>query len=163
MERGDKGEGEEKPAKLAREFGKAGIKSKKPLKLRMDGPVDGLVGTDTDEGFTLTIPGRKALSTTTALVKKDDRLSAVDVINKEDGVEIAVRFKGDKPDYFAKVQGDRLEIALDTAAASSDDEGESEAKVAKAEKTEKSVKSAKSAKKTASKPKAKPKKKSSKK
>ncbi len=160
MERGEKGEGEEKPAKLAREFGKAGLKSKKPLKLRMDGPVDGIVGTDTDDGFTLTIPGRKALSTTTALVKKDDRLSAVDVINKEDGVEIAVRFKGDKPDYFAKVQGDRLEIALDAAAASSADEAEGEEKVAKVEKPSKASKASK---KTASKSKAKSKKKPSKK
>jgi hypothetical protein len=78
----------------------------------MDGPVSGFSASEADGGFNIVVPGRKSLSTSTALVRKDKRIQALDVIPREDATEINVRFKGEPPAYLVKVRSDRVEIAL---------------------------------------------------
>ena len=106
----DEGAGDK--AQLVREWGNGEVKNSKTLRVKLDGPVEGFTAKEVDGGFTLTIPKRKSKSTSSALVRKDKRLSAVDVVNNDAGVEITVKFKGDAPGYKAKVREDKIEIAL---------------------------------------------------
>lgn len=108
----DAEEAADEKSDLVKEFGQGSVKNAKILKVRLDGPVSGFTATENEDGFTLTVPERKSTSTSSALVRKDKRLSAVDVVNQEGGAEITVKFKGDVPGYKAKVRGDRIEIAL---------------------------------------------------
>jgi hypothetical protein len=111
-------EGEEK-AELVKEFGQGSVKNAKLLKVRLDGPVAGFTAVENDDGFTLLVPKRKSTSTSSALVRKDKRLAAVDVVNRDDDAEITVKFKGEVPGYKVKVRGDRIEIALSSEAGAS--------------------------------------------
>lgn len=108
-------EGEEK-TELIKEFGQGSVKNAKLLKVRLDGPVAGFTAVENDDGFTLLVPKRKSTSTSSALVRKDKRLAAVDVVNRDDDAEITVKFKGEVPGYKVKVRGDRIEIALSSEA-----------------------------------------------
>ncbi len=107
--------GDDEPAEkseLVREWGQGELSNSKTLKMKLDGPIEGFSAKEIEGGFTLTVPKRKSLSTSSALMRKDKRLSAVDVINNQDGVEITIKFKGEPPAYKAKVRSDRIEIAL---------------------------------------------------
>lgn len=109
-EEGDSDDAES--AELKREWGQGELKNAKTLKIKMDGPVEGFTANEAEDGFTIVVPKHKSASTSSTLVHKDKRLSAVDVVNREEGAEITVKFKGDVPAYKAKVRGDRIEIAL---------------------------------------------------
>lgn len=97
---------------LVREWGNGEVEKPRVLKVRMDGPVAGFSASEVEGGFDIVVPGRKSLSTSTALVRKDKRISSLDVIPREDVTEINVRFKGEPPPYLVKVRSDRVEIAL---------------------------------------------------
>ena len=97
---------------LVREWGNGEVEKPRVLKVRMDGPVAGFSASEVEGGFDVVVPGRKSLSTSTALVRKDKRISSLDVIPREDATEINVRFKGEPPPYLVKVRSDRVEIAL---------------------------------------------------
>jgi hypothetical protein len=127
---------EDAPSKdLVREWGHGEVSKAKVLKIKMDGPVEGFSAAESDGGFTLTVPGRKSLSTSTALVRKDKRIAALDVIPREEATEINVRFKGDAPPYLVKVRSDRIEIAL--GADEADKKSEDKKKVASKKKSTK--------------------------
>ncbi len=107
------GEGDAKAeTPTQREWGTGDVSNPKMLKIKMDGPIAGITGEETEGGFTVKVPGRKSASSSSGLAHKDKRLSAVDVVNGDDGAEITVKFKGEVPGYLAKVKGDRLEIAI---------------------------------------------------
>jgi hypothetical protein len=127
---------------LVREWGNGEVSKPKVLKVRMDGPVSGFTATEVDGGFNLVVPGRKSLSTSTALVRKDKRISSLDVIPREDATEIGVRFKGEPPAYLVKVRSDRVEIALgaDKSEKSDKSEGGDKKKVASKKKGDKKKK-----------------------
>ncbi len=126
---------------VVREWGSGQVSSPKVLKVRMDGPVQGFTATEVDGGFDLTVPGRKSLSTSTALVRKDKRISSLDVIPREDATEINVRFKGDAPAYIVKARSDRIEIALGGAKEEGDKVADKK-KVAAKKKSDKKKKTA---------------------
>lgn len=96
-----------------RSWGQGEVKNANVLRLKMDGPVAGLRGQEIDGGFEITVPGRKSAASASSLARKDKRIDAVDVVNKEDGAVVTVKFKGDEvPGFLAQVKGDRLEIAI---------------------------------------------------
>ncbi len=99
-------------APTAREWGEGDVSNAKVLKIQMDGPIAGISGETNDHGFTVKIPGRKSIKSSSSLAHKDKRLSAVDVTNHDDAAEVSITFKGDVPAYLAKVKGDRLEIQI---------------------------------------------------
>lgn len=116
---GDEGDGESaeesgKPdAPAQRSWGHGEVKNAKVLRLKMDGPVVGIQGQEVDGGFQITVPGRKSTASASSLARKDKRIDALDVVNKEDGAVVTLKFKGDEiPGYLATVKGDRLEIAI---------------------------------------------------
>ena len=101
------------PAK--KEWGPGGVNHPVVLKVKMDGAVDRVQGSAGNSGFTITVPGRRALSSSNDLVHKDKRLASVNVVNNAGGAEITVQFKGGVPSgYLAKANGDRLDISLGT-------------------------------------------------
>jgi hypothetical protein len=121
-----------KPEKeeTVREWGKGEVSSAKVLKIKMDGPIAGFVGKESEDGFTITVPGRKPQSSTSSLMRKDKRISALDVVPMESGTELTLHFKGEPPAYLAKVRGDRLEIALSGSSAGSSSDADAPKKVA---------------------------------
>lgn len=139
-EGGEAEEDEGKPSAPAqRKFGQGEVKNAKVLRVKMDGPVQGLKGEEVDGGFAITIPGRKSTASVSSLVRKDKRIEAIDVVNKEDGAVLTVKFKGGEvPAYLAQVKGDRIEIALGSASSSkSDGEGPAKKVAAKSKKKSK--------------------------
>ncbi|MBL9023336.1 MAG: PilZ domain-containing protein [Myxococcales bacterium] len=123
---------------LVREWGNGEVEKPRVLKVRMDGPVSGFSASEVEGGFNILVPGRKSLSTSTALVRKDKRISSLDVIPREEATEINVRFKGEPPAYLVKVRSDRVEIALGSD--KKGDDGEKTKKVAAKKKGDKKKK-----------------------
>lgn len=82
------------------------------IKIKMDGPVEGIHGATQPTGFTILTPNRKAVDPTTSLASKDSRLEAVRVTNEPDGAEFTVSFKDGVPNYVVRARGDTLEMVL---------------------------------------------------
>ncbi|HVY44474.1 MAG TPA: hypothetical protein VHB21_01295, partial [Minicystis sp.] len=97
---------------LVKEWGQGKVAHAKVLRIKMDGPIDGIVGASGAMGFTLSVPNHRALTTSSDLAKKDKRLAAVKVVNTSQGAEVTVQFKDGVPPYLARIKGDKLEIAL---------------------------------------------------
>ncbi len=129
----DDEDGEEaSSAPVAKEWGQGEVAHPIVLKVKMDGSIEGITGSSGPAGFTISVPGRRALSSAESLSRKDKRIDSLNVINTSHGAEVSIEFKDGVPAYHAKVKGSRLEIALGT---------EGHKKVAKAKK--KSTKSGK--------------------
>ncbi|MDI1443888.1 PilZ domain-containing protein [Polyangium sp. 6x1] len=116
----DDGEGEGDDATETqgdgKQFGKGTVRSPIVLKLKMDGPIETVNGAAGAMGFTVSLPGRRALSSATELARKDKRIASINVVNSPAGAEISLQFKDGVPAYVAKAKGDRLDIALGTDA-----------------------------------------------
>jgi hypothetical protein len=110
----DTGEDEPGPSSSgnAKEWGQGSVSHPIVLKIKMDGAIDHINGASGAMGFTISVPGRRSVSTGTDLARKDKRLASVNVVNSSKGAEITVQFKDGVPPYLAKIKGDRLEIAL---------------------------------------------------
>ena len=104
--------GDGKSGAPLKEWGQGSVSHPVTLKLKMDGPIERINGAAGAMGFTISLPDRRSVSSTTDLARKDKRLSSVNVINTSHGAEVTLQFKDGVPPYLAKVKGDRLEIAL---------------------------------------------------
>lgn len=102
---------EEKPT-IAKEFGEGEVPNAKAIKIKMDGPVAGITGEETEDGFVITVPERQSTMSATSLERKDKRFAQLQVTNKEGVVEIRARFKGTPPAYKVRAKNDRVEILL---------------------------------------------------
>lgn len=109
------GEGDEGDGAGVTEWGSGNVRNAVVLKLKMDGEVERIDGAKGAMGFTISVPGRRALSTGADLARKDKRIAAVDVVNSAHGAEITLRFKDGVPAYLAKANGARVEIAIGDA------------------------------------------------
>ncbi|MDI3288846.1 PilZ domain-containing protein [Polyangium sp. 15x6] len=113
------GEGDSEAAETqgdGKQFGKGNVRSPIVLKLKMDGEIETVNGAAGAMGFTVSLPGRRALSSATELARKDKRIASVNVVNNPAGAEISLQFKDGVPAYVAKAKGDRLVISLGTDA-----------------------------------------------
>ncbi|MEP7121710.1 MAG: PilZ domain-containing protein [Byssovorax sp.] len=104
--------GDGKSGAPLKEWGQGAVAHPITLKLKMDGPIERINGAAGAMGFTISLPDRRSVSSTTDLARKDKRLSSVNVVNTSHGAEVTLQFKDGVPPYLAKVKGDRLEIAL---------------------------------------------------
>jgi hypothetical protein len=95
------------------------------IKIKMDGPVEGIQGAAQPTGFTVVTPNRKVMDPTTSLASKDPRLENVRVANEPNGAEFTVSFKDGVPNYIVRAHGDTLELVL--ARASGHDKAEANA------------------------------------
>jgi len=82
------------------------------IKIKMDGPVEGIQGAAQPTGFTVVTPNRKAVDPTSSLASKDARLEGVRISNEDGGAEFNVTFKDGVPNYIVRARGDTLEMVL---------------------------------------------------
>ncbi len=117
-----------KPAQLEKEWGVGSVNNPTVLRLKMDGPIEGISGSETATGFTIVVPNRKSVSSAAGLSRKHKRLDSVNVVNYPDRAEITLRFDGQVPAYTAKISGRRLiiEISNDKGKSSSGDKKKSD-------------------------------------
>lgn len=140
---GDKAEG-------TKEWGEGNVRSPTKISIKLDGDVEGFNGAKGAMGFTIVLPGRRALSNSGELQKKDKRIATFQIANKPNGAEVTLQFKDGVPAYLARAKGNKLEIMLGN-------EGKAKKAVAKAH-SGKGSKGHHDAKKPGGKPKAKAKK-----
>jgi hypothetical protein len=82
------------------------------IKVKMDGPIEGIQGASQPTGFTVVTPNRKAAETNGALASKDPRIEIMKVANEAGGAEFNVKFKEGVPNYVVRAHGDTLEFVL---------------------------------------------------
>lgn len=82
------------------------------IKIKMDGPVEGILGATQPSGFTIVTPNRKATDSATSLASKDSRLEGIHIANESGGAELTVSFKDGVPNYIVRAHGDTLEMVL---------------------------------------------------
>lgn len=92
-------------------FGTVGTRGK-VLTLKMDGPIDRILGASQAVGFVVTVPGRKSLEPASPLAQKDKRIGGMRVANEPEGAELTVAFKDGVPPYLVRAKGETLEIVL---------------------------------------------------
>jgi hypothetical protein len=104
------------------------------LRLRTDGEITALHGARSATGFTVSIPGRRALDNGSSLSSRDSRIASVHVSNGSKGSEVTFQFKDGVPAYAVHAKGNDLRILLGRAdKAESDSKHGTTAKKLKAE------------------------------
>jgi hypothetical protein len=93
-------------------FGNPDVRRGNVLRLRLDGPVDRILGASEPTGFTVVVPGRKSVEVASPLAEKDERIASIRVTNVASGAELSVVFKDGVPKYLVRGNGDELEIVL---------------------------------------------------
>ena len=121
---------DEGTAEGTKEWGEGNVKSPTTLRVKLDGDIDGFNGAKGAMGFTVVLPGRRILSSSGELQKKDKRIATFQIVNKPNGAELTIQFKDGVPAYLARAKGDKLEIMLGH-------EGKSKKAVAKVNKPKK--------------------------
>jgi PilZ domain len=82
------------------------------MRLKMDAPLESIEGAQQPTGFTVKLPGRKALEAAGPLAARDSRIASIKVSNDSAGAELTVTFKDGVPNYRVSAKGDNLIIAL---------------------------------------------------
>ena len=135
------GEGDDEGgAEGTKEWGEGNVRSPTTLRVKLDGDIEGFNGAKGAMGFTVVLPGRRILSSSGELQKKDKRIATFQIVNKPNAAELTIQFKDGVPAYLARAKGDKLEIMLGN-------EGKAKKAIAKVNKSKKKA----DAKKTASK------------
>ncbi|MEZ4310905.1 MAG: PilZ domain-containing protein [Polyangiaceae bacterium] len=109
------GAGDEEPGtEGTREWGEGNVKSPVTLRVKVDGEIEGFNGAKGAMGFTIVLPGRRILSSSSELQKKDKRIATFQIVNKPNAAELTVQFKDGVPAYLARAKDNKLEIMLGT-------------------------------------------------
>jgi hypothetical protein len=93
-------------------FGNGPVHHGNVLRLKMDSPIEAIEGAQQPTGFTVKIPGRKAVEAAAPLAARDSRIAAIKVANEGAGAELSVTFKDGVPNYQVSARGDTLVISL---------------------------------------------------
>jgi hypothetical protein len=93
-------------------FGNGPVHHGNVLKLKMDSAIEAIEGAQQPTGFTVKIPGRKAVEGAAPLAARDSRIAAIKVENQNAGAELSVTFRDGVPNYQVMARGDTLVIAL---------------------------------------------------
>jgi hypothetical protein len=93
-------------------FGNGPVHHGNVLRLKMDSPIESIEGAQQPTGFTVKIPGRKAVEAAAPLAARDSRIAAIKVANANAGAELSVTFKDGVPNYQVSARGDTLVISL---------------------------------------------------
>jgi hypothetical protein len=93
-------------------FGNGAVSHGNVLKLKMDGAIEKINGAAQPTGFSISLPGRRALEPAGPLASRDNRIASIKVSNDGTGSELDVAFKDGVPSYLVRAKGDTLEIIL---------------------------------------------------
>src|SRR5258705_5600609 len=98
-------------------FGHGKVSHATNLRMKTDGEITAIHGARTPTGFTVTIPGRRAMESGSSLAGHDARIASVHVTNGSKGSELTFQFNDGGPPYPVPAKGHDLQISLGPAAA----------------------------------------------
>ena len=81
-------------------------------RIRLDGAGTALAGAMNSDGFTVVVPGRKAMESGKAIEKRDKRIVSVLTNNNARGATIKFEFRGPVPPYRARLRQDFVEFLV---------------------------------------------------
>jgi hypothetical protein len=81
-------------------------------RIRLDGVGPSLAGAVNPDGFTVVVPGRKAMESGKAIEKRDKRIIAVETNNDARGATVKFEFRGSVPPYRVRLRKDFLEFLI---------------------------------------------------
>jgi hypothetical protein len=81
-------------------------------RIRLDGPGGQIAGAVEATGFTVVIPGRKAMEEGRAIEKRDKRIAQVKASNTDRGASITFKFRGSVPAYRVRLRKDFVEFFI---------------------------------------------------
>lgn len=102
----DAGEG------LETTFGRGKLHLPTVHRIRLDGAGSGLTGQVEASGFSVVVPGRKAMETGRVIEKRDRRILQVKASNTAEGARILFEFRGAVPPYRARLKNDFVEFLI---------------------------------------------------
>lgn len=79
-------------------------------RIRLDGPGAQIAGAMEPTGFTVVIPGRKAMEEGRSIEKRDKRIAQVKASNTDRGASITFKFRGPIPAYRVRLRKDFVEF-----------------------------------------------------
>lgn len=79
-------------------------------RIKLDKPGTALEGRSQGSGFTVTIPGRKTEGSSSAITKRDDRISEVKMKNGPTGAVVTFVFRSKVPGYKVRLRKSYLEV-----------------------------------------------------
>lgn len=81
-------------------------------RIRLDGVGANLAGAVNPDGFTIVVPGRKAMESGKAIEKRDKRIIAVETSNEARGATVKFEFRGSVPPYRVRLRKDFVEFLI---------------------------------------------------
>lgn len=81
-------------------------------RIRLDGVGASLSGAVNSDGFTVVIPGRKAMESGKTIQKRDKRIATVTASNGENGATVKFEFRGSVPPYRVRLRQDFVEFLI---------------------------------------------------
>lgn len=81
-------------------------------RIRLDGAGSEVVGVVESKGFSVVVPGRKAMETGRAIEKRDRRILHVKSSNTAEGARILFEFRGPVPPYKVRLKNDFIEFLI---------------------------------------------------
>lgn len=81
-------------------------------RIRLDGAAPSLSGAVNQNGFTIVVPGRKAMESGKAIQKRDKRIMAVETNNNAGGATVKFEFRGPVPPYRVRLRQDFVEFLI---------------------------------------------------
>lgn len=93
-------------------FGRGKLNLPTVHRIRLDGAGSELVGSVEGKGFSVVIPGRKAMETGRAIEKRDRRILHVKSSNTAEGARIFFEFRGPVPPYKVRLKNDFVEFLI---------------------------------------------------
>ncbi len=81
-------------------------------RIRLDGVGAALAGAVNPDGFTVVVPGRKAMESGKTIQKRDKRIVAVETSNGARGATVKFEFRGSVPPYRVRLRQDFVEFLI---------------------------------------------------
>jgi hypothetical protein len=93
-------------------WGKGRMKDPTLYRIKLDEPGEALKGTTQPKGFTVLVPGRKAMESPKGFVSRDERFAKISAQNTGEGVKITWTFKSDAPAYRVRLRKNNVEVLI---------------------------------------------------
>ncbi len=101
-------------------FGHGKVSHAIVLRMKTDGDISAIHGARTPTGFSVTLPGRRAMDSGSTLAGRDSRIASLKVLSGSKGSELTFQFKDGIPPYMVRAKGHDLQIALGRIESSDD-------------------------------------------
>lgn len=99
-------------APTSKPFGRGKLYLPTVHRIRLDGAGEALAGAINADGFTIVVPGRKAMESGRAIEKRDKRIVGVKTSNNARGATVKFEFRGPVPPYQVRLRQDFIEFLV---------------------------------------------------